>query len=120
MAGWLKALAYGAGGVAVAGLAALVALQERLVYVPVLPGLARAYPITPARLRLAYEDVWLRAADGVRLHSWFIRHSPTCQGKRERPSPLPLRLPCPVLPPSLCLPLPLLPPWPAAAALRLW
>ncbi|WVZ66653.1 hypothetical protein U9M48_015843 [Paspalum notatum var. saurae] len=80
MAGWLKALAYGAGGVAVAGLAALVALQERLVYVPVLPGLARAYPITPARLRLAYEDVWLRAADGVRLHSWFIRHSPTCQG----------------------------------------
>ncbi|CAN6199766.1 unnamed protein product, partial [Urochloa humidicola] len=80
MAGWLKALAYGAGGVAVAGLAALVALQERLVYVPVLPGLARAYPITPARLRLSYEDVWLRAADGVRLHSWFIRHSPTCQG----------------------------------------
>ncbi|CAL5061701.1 unnamed protein product [Urochloa decumbens] len=80
MAGWLKALAYGAGGVAVAGLAALVALQERLVYVPVLPGLARAYPITPARLRLAYEDVWLRSADGVRLHSWFIRHSPTCRG----------------------------------------
>ncbi|CAN6226036.1 unnamed protein product, partial [Urochloa humidicola] len=80
MAGWLKALAYGAGGVAVAGLAALVALQERLVYVPVLPGLARAYPITPARLRLSYEDVWLRAADGVRLHSWFIRHSPTCRG----------------------------------------
>ncbi|KAL6656937.1 hypothetical protein ACP70R_004717 [Stipagrostis hirtigluma subsp. patula] len=79
MAGWLKALAYGAGGVAVVGLAALVALQERLVYVPVLPGLARAYAITPARLRLAYEDVWLRAADGVRLHSWFIRHSPTCR-----------------------------------------
>ncbi|KAG2638287.1 alpha/beta hydrolase domain-containing protein WAV2-like isoform X2 [Panicum virgatum] len=80
MSGWLKVLAYGAGGVAVVGLAALVALQERLVYVPVLPGLARAYPITPARLRLSYEDVWLRAADGVRLHSWFIRHSPTCRG----------------------------------------
>ncbi|GJN33036.1 hypothetical protein PR202_gb21593 [Eleusine coracana subsp. coracana] len=83
MSGWLKALAYGAGGVAVAGLAALVALQERLVYVPVLPGVARAYPFTPARLGLTYEDVWLRAADGVRLHSWFIRHSPTCRGKRE-------------------------------------
>jgi hypothetical protein len=69
--------------VAVAGLAALVALQERLVYVPVLPGLARAYPITPARLGLIYEDVWLRAADGVRLHSWFIRHSPTCRGWRD-------------------------------------
>uniref|UniRef100_A0A0E0LN52 Peptidase S9 prolyl oligopeptidase catalytic domain-containing protein n=1 Tax=Oryza punctata TaxID=4537 RepID=A0A0E0LN52_ORYPU len=70
MVGWLKALCYGAGGMAVVGLAALVALQERLVYVPVLPGIARAYPITPDRLRLIYEDVWLRAADGVRLHSW--------------------------------------------------
>ncbi|KAL5198339.1 hypothetical protein ABZP36_001851 [Zizania latifolia] len=80
MVGWLKALAYGAGAMAVVGLAALVALQERLVYVPALPGLARAYPITPDRLRLIYENVWLRAVDGVRLHSWFIRHSPTCRG----------------------------------------
>uniref|UniRef100_A0A453B4L0 Serine aminopeptidase S33 domain-containing protein n=1 Tax=Aegilops tauschii subsp. strangulata TaxID=200361 RepID=A0A453B4L0_AEGTS len=80
MVGWLKALVYGAGGMAVVGLAALVALQERLVYVPVLPGLPRAYPIKPSRLRLIYEDVWLRAADGVRLHSWFLRHSPTCRG----------------------------------------
>ncbi|XP_040382329.1 alpha/beta hydrolase domain-containing protein WAV2 isoform X2 [Oryza brachyantha] len=80
MVGLLKVLCYGAGGIAVVGLAALVALQERLVYVPVLPGVARAYPITPDRLRLLYENVWLRAADGVRLHSWFIRHSPTCRG----------------------------------------
>ena len=83
MVGLLKALVYGAGGMAVVGLAALVALQERLVYVPVLPGLARAYSITPSRLRLVYEDVWLRAADGVRLHSWFLRHSPTCRGKHH-------------------------------------
>jgi hypothetical protein len=88
MVGLLKALVYGAGGMAVVGLAALVALQERLVYVPVLPGLARAYSITPSRLRLVYEDVWLRAADGVRLHSWFIRHSPTCRGKHPAPSPI--------------------------------
>jgi hypothetical protein len=87
MVGLLKALVYGAGGMAVVGLAALVALQERLVYVPVLPGLARAYSITPSRLRLVYEDVWLRAADGVRLHSWFIRHSPTCRGKHQPPRP---------------------------------
>jgi hypothetical protein len=94
MVGLLKALVYGAGGMAVVGLAALVALQERLVYVPVLPGLARAYSITPSRLRLVYEDVWLRAADGVRLHSWFIRHSPTCRGKHHPvpnpPQPLPV------------------------------
>jgi hypothetical protein len=118
MVGWLKALAYGAGGVAVAGLAALVALQERLVYVPVLPGLARAYPITPARLRLTYEDVWLRAADGVRLHSWFIPHSPTCRGEREPASPS-SRL---ANPPSISLrsPFPLLPPWDVAVALQVW
>lgn len=81
MAAWLKALAYGAGGIAVVGMAALVALQEKLVYVPVLPGLARAYAITPERLRLTYEDVWLRSTDGVRLHSWFIKHSPNHRGK---------------------------------------
>jgi hypothetical protein len=115
MSGWLKALAYGAGGVAVAGLAALVALQERLVYVPVLPGLARAYPITPARLRLSYEDVWLRAADGVRLHSWFIRHSPSCRGEREAASGVPSSLPS--LPLSACLFLSC-PPWAVAVALQ--
>lgn len=80
MVGWMKALVYGVGGVAVVGLAALVALQERLVYVPVLPGLARAYSITPTRLGLIYDDVWLRAADDVRLHSWFMYQSPAYRG----------------------------------------
>ncbi|XP_042438323.1 alpha/beta hydrolase domain-containing protein WAV2-like [Zingiber officinale] len=76
MVSFLKALVYGAGGFVVVGMAALVALQERLVYVPVLPGLARAYPITPARLRLDYEDVFFRSSDGVRLHAWFVKQSP--------------------------------------------
>ncbi|XP_074568115.1 alpha/beta hydrolase domain-containing protein WAV2-like [Curcuma longa] len=80
MVSFLKALVYGAGGVLVVGMAALVALQERLVYVPVLPGLARAYPITPARLRLDYEDVFFRASDGVRLHAWFVKQSPRKPG----------------------------------------
>lgn len=84
MAAWLKALAYGAGGIAVVGLAALVALQEKLVYVPVLPGLARAYAVTPARFRLTYEDVWLSSCDGVRLHSWFIKYSPNHSGNVMR------------------------------------
>ncbi|XP_042473586.1 alpha/beta hydrolase domain-containing protein WAV2-like isoform X1 [Zingiber officinale] len=81
MVSFLKALVYGAGGVVVVGMAALVALQERLVYVPVLPGLARAYPITPARLRLDYEDVFLHASDGVRLHAWFVKQSPWKPGE---------------------------------------
>lgn len=64
----------------VAGMALLVALQEKLVYVPVLPGLTKSYSITPDRLRLDYEDVWLRSSDGVRLHAWFIKLFPDCKG----------------------------------------
>lgn len=80
MVSYLSGLLYGAAAMAVAGLALLVAFQEKLVYVPVLPGLARSYAITPARLRLGYEDVWLRSADGVRLHAWFIKILPDCRG----------------------------------------
>ncbi|KAI3754159.1 hypothetical protein L1987_53937 [Smallanthus sonchifolius] len=61
-------------------MALLVAFQEKLVYVPVLPGLTKSYPITPARLRLLFEDVWLTSSDGVRLHSWLIKFSPDCTG----------------------------------------
>ncbi|PKA48267.1 hypothetical protein AXF42_Ash021545 [Apostasia shenzhenica] len=82
MATLLKALAYGAGGIAVVGMATLVAFQERLVYVPVLPGLARAYAVTPSRFQLDYEDIWIRSSDGVRLHAWFLKHSPPVSGSR--------------------------------------
>lgn len=80
MVSYVNALLYGVGGIVVAGMALLVAFQERLVYVPVLPGLTKSYPITPARLRLLFEDVWLRSSDGVRLHSWFIKLLPDCRG----------------------------------------
>eukprot|EP00850_Spirogloea_muscicola_P008434 SM000045S16179 [mRNA] locus=s45:109432:111698:+ [translate_table: standard] len=55
--------------------------QERLVYVPVVPGLTKAYPFTPARARLQYEDVWLTARDGVRLHAWFLKLQPANAGE---------------------------------------
>ncbi|XP_051148597.1 alpha/beta hydrolase domain-containing protein WAV2 isoform X1 [Andrographis paniculata] len=80
MVSYVTALAYGVGGIVVAGVALLVAFQEKLVYVPVLPGLTKSYPITPARLRLFYEDVWLTSSDGVRLHAWFIKQFPDCRG----------------------------------------
>ncbi|XP_021715043.1 protein bem46-like [Chenopodium quinoa] len=80
MVSYINALLYGVGGIVVAGMALLVAFQERLVYVPVLPGLTKSYPITPARLRLLYEDVWLRSSDGVKLHAWFIKLLPDCRG----------------------------------------
>ncbi|KAK2975955.1 hypothetical protein RJ640_012986, partial [Escallonia rubra] len=80
MTSYLSLLLYGVGGLVAVGMAALVVLQEKLVYVPVLPGLTKSYPITPARLNLNYEDVWLRSSDGVRLHAWFIKLAPDCRG----------------------------------------
>ncbi|XP_043721995.1 alpha/beta hydrolase domain-containing protein WAV2-like [Telopea speciosissima] len=80
MVSYVNLFLYGVGGIVVAGMALLVALQEKLVYVPVLPGLSKSYPITPARLRLQYEDVWLRSSDGIRLHAWFIKLFPDCTG----------------------------------------
>lgn len=88
MVSYVNALLYGVGGIVVAGMALLVAFQERLVYVPVLPGLTKSYAITPARLRLIYEDVWLRSADGVQLHAWFIKLFPDCRGSSISPSSL--------------------------------
>ncbi|KAJ0591425.1 putative peptidase S9, prolyl oligopeptidase, catalytic domain, alpha/Beta hydrolase [Helianthus annuus] len=52
MVSYMSLLSYGIGGIVVAGMALLVAFQEKLVYVPVLPGLTKSYPITPGRLRL--------------------------------------------------------------------
>lgn len=80
MVSYMSIVIYGVGGIVVTGMALLVAFQEKLVYVPVLPGLTKSYPITPARLRLLFEDVWLTSSDGVRLHSWFIKFSPDCKG----------------------------------------
>ncbi|XP_022842868.1 protein ABHD13-like [Olea europaea var. sylvestris] len=80
MVSYMSVLLFGLGGIVVAGVALLVAFQEKLVYVPVLPGLTKSYPITPARLRLLYEDVWLRSSDGVRLHGWFIQLFPDGRG----------------------------------------
>lgn len=80
MVDFLHGLLYGIGGLACTCLLLLVTLQEKLVYVPVIPGVGKAYPINPARLRLKYEDVWLTASDGVRLHSWFIKLYPDCRG----------------------------------------
>ena len=59
------ALMLAAGGLA---FSLMPKLADRLVYFP-----SRAHDGgTPARLGLAYEDVPLQAADGVRLHAWMV------------------------------------------------
>ncbi len=53
---------------------ALFLFQNRLVYLP-----SRTVAATPARIGLEHEEVWLTAADGVRIHGWFLPH-PSARG----------------------------------------
>lgn len=41
--------------------------QSRLVYYP-----TRKLEDTPADWNLTYEDVWLKASDGVKIHGWYV------------------------------------------------
>lgn len=69
----LGAKLLGGGAVLMGGmLLTAVALQERLLYVPVVPGVGRSYDEHPDKYGLAYEDVWLSADDGVKLHAWVM------------------------------------------------
>ena len=64
-------------GVAYAGVCfTLYQAQGNLIFRP-LPTLLR----TPAELGLPYEDVWIPAADGGRLHSWWL---PNPNGKEDK------------------------------------
>lgn len=65
----LKILAVIAGAYAL--LVAFVYLtQSRMLYLPDMPG--RELGATPAIIGLDYEDVWIDAKDGVRIHGWFV------------------------------------------------
>lgn len=59
--------------IAVAYLAICVLMwlfQERLLFLPGIPG--RSLDATPQAVGLPYEEVALPAADGVRLHGWWV------------------------------------------------
>lgn len=42
------------------------------IYVPRLPGIPSDYPYLPDSFQMAFEDVWLTTADGLRLHAWLM------------------------------------------------
>lgn len=48
----------------------LYLLQDRLVFLPNMPG--RELDATPQVIGLDYEDSWIDTADGERLHGWYI------------------------------------------------
>lgn len=50
----------------------LYLFQEKIIYVPALPGIPRDYPCYPDAFGLDYEDIWIEASDGVRLNAWLM------------------------------------------------
>lgn len=48
----------------------LYLLQDRLVFLPNMPG--RELDATPQAIGLDFEDAWIDTEDGERLHGWFV------------------------------------------------
>ena len=42
------------------------------IYVPRIPGVSNEFAYLPDQFAFTYEDVWLTAADGIKLHAWFM------------------------------------------------
>lgn len=58
----------------VVAIAALLMLERRFIYFPM-----RELEVTPESLGVPFEDLWLVAEDGVRLHAWFLPvEAPRC------------------------------------------
>lgn len=55
-------------------LVAVYVMQPRLLYLPRLAGMPAGE--TPRAIGLAYEEVWIDTADGVRLHAWYVPADP--------------------------------------------
>ncbi|KAL4859586.1 Alpha/beta hydrolase domain-containing protein WAV2 [Chlorella vulgaris] len=86
---WLRLL--GKTASAVAGLAGIALalvyfLQEKILYVPRLPGVSNEYPHLPDAFQLRYEDVWLTTSDGLRLHAWLMS-APELSEQQRRAAP---------------------------------
>ena len=47
--------------------------NDNQIYIPRIPGVPDDIPFYPDRFGLDYEDVWLSASDGTKLHAWLVR-----------------------------------------------
>lgn len=68
----LKQACYTVGGIAAIAVALLYILQEKLIYIPKLPGVPAELAYFPDQFGMAFEDVWLTTKDGKRLHAWLM------------------------------------------------
>mmetsp|Transcript_29065 Transcript_29065/g.81906 ORF Transcript_29065/g.81906 Transcript_29065/m.81906 type:complete len:304 (+) Transcript_29065:221-1132(+) len=87
---WGLRVLYGTGGIGLAILASLVALQRKLLYVPDVPGLEKGYFWLPDYFHLDYEDLTLTASDGTKLHAWLTW--PGGSGPRRQKKDVPVVL----------------------------
>lgn len=69
---WSVRIAATVGVLYTAAIGLIAVFQDKMVYVPRVPGMATEFVYTPANYHLAHEDVYLTAADGVRIHAWMI------------------------------------------------
>ena len=60
------------GGVSALLLGLLYTLQEKIIYVPRIPGVPAGYVAKPSDFDLDYEDIWLETTDHVKLHAWSM------------------------------------------------
>ena len=72
MPSWAASIVQGGAFLTAGLLAALYMFQEKILYVPVIPGVPSEYTETPSDYDLKYSDEYLMTSDGVRLQCWFI------------------------------------------------
>ncbi|KAL6758157.1 Alpha/Beta hydrolase protein [Haematococcus lacustris] len=83
---WMLRLTYGVTGLTGLAVALIYLFQEKILYVPKIPGLVDSDPLTPERLGLQSEDISITTRDGVRLHAWLLGLAPWAQQhRRNRP-----------------------------------
>lgn len=82
----------GLGGVGVVvglGLGLVYQFQEKLLYMPRIPGVPNGFAYLPDRFGLEYEDIEMTAEDGTKLHSWMMWPKGwSKQQRRSRPTVL--------------------------------
>ncbi|KAI4332908.1 hypothetical protein L6164_017779 [Bauhinia variegata] len=64
------------------GCSSLKTCWDDIAGVPVLPGLTKSYAITPACLKLTYEDIWIRSSNGFASMLGSSSFSPTTRKKK--------------------------------------